>query len=71
MKYGALKEKSKDDLRHIALATAINIDYIVSWNFKHFVDINTINKVTAINKLLNYKEINILPPSMIISYNFV
>jgi len=66
LKYGVLKEKSKDDLRHIALATAINVDYIVSWNFKHFVNINTINKVTAINKLLNYKEINILPPSMII-----
>ena len=66
LNYGVLKNKSKDDLRHIALATVLNIDYIVSWNFKHFVNVNTINKVAAINKLLNYKEISILPPSMII-----
>lgn len=66
LNYGVLKGKSKDDLRHIALATVINIDYIVSWNFKHFVNVNTINKVGAINKIMNYKEVNILPPSMIV-----
>ena len=64
LKYGVLKEKSRDDLRHIALAVVCKCDYIISWNFKHFVNIRTINKVQAINKLLGYSEINILPPSM-------
>lgn len=66
LSYGVLKEKSRDDLRHIALAVILECDYIVSWNFKHFVNITTINKVQAINKLLGYDEITILPPSMLL-----
>ena len=66
MEYGVLKEKSRDDCRHIALATVNDCDCIVSWNFKHFVNIKTINKVQAVNKLLGYKEIKIVPPPMLI-----
>ena len=33
MEYGVLKEKSRDDCRHIALATINDCDYIISWNF--------------------------------------
>jgi len=65
MEYGVLKEKNRDDCRHIALATINECDYIISWNFKHFVNIKTIDKVQAINKLLGYKEIKIVPPPMI------
>ncbi|MDR3586035.1 MAG: hypothetical protein P4L59_12040 [Desulfosporosinus sp.] len=32
----------------------------------HFVNIKTIIKVQAVNKLMNYNEINILPPSMML-----
>jgi len=35
-------------------------------NFKHFVNIKTVNKVQVVNKLMNYNEINILPPSMML-----
>ena len=66
LKYGVLKEKSRDDLRHIALAVVMECDYIVSWNFKHFVNIKTINKVQAVNKFLGYSQVNILPPSMLL-----
>ena len=66
LKYGVLNPKSRDDCRHIAIATITGCKYIVSWNFKHFVNIKTINKVQAVNKLLNYNEINILPPSMML-----
>jgi hypothetical protein len=34
--------------------------------FRHFVNIKTINKVQAVNKIMDYHEINILPPSMMI-----
>ena len=66
MEYGVLKEKSRDDCRHIALATINECDYIISWNFKHFVNIKTIDKVQAVNKLLGYKEIKIVPPPMLL-----
>jgi predicted nucleic acid-binding protein len=66
IKYGVLNPKSRDDCRHIAIATITGCKYIVSWNFKHFVNIKTINKVQAVNKLMNYYEINILPPSMML-----
>lgn len=66
LKYGVLKEKSRDDLRHIALAVLAECDYIVSWNFKHFVNMKTITKVQAVNKLLGYGEIIILPPLMLL-----
>lgn len=63
---GVLKEKSRDDLRHISLAVVAECDYLVSWNFKHFVNVNVINKVQAVNKLLGYGEIVIIPPSMLL-----
>ena len=63
--YGVLKQKSRDDLRHIALAVVAECDYIISWNFKHFVNIRIINKVNAVNKLLGYRDIIIIPPTMI------
>ena len=65
LQYEVLSGKNRDDLRHIALATVLACDIIVSWNFKHFVNINTINKVQAVNQLQGYPEIKILPPSMI------
>jgi len=66
IQYGVLKEKSRDDCRHIGLATIADADYIVSWNFKHFVNVKTIDKVQAVNKLLNYKEVRIISPSMLL-----
>jgi len=69
LQYDVLSAKNRDDLRHIALATVLACDIIVSWNFKHFVNIKTINKVQAVNQLQGYPEIEILPPSMIIGGN--
>lgn len=66
LNFGVSREKKRDDLRHIALAVIAECDYIVSWNFKHFVKIKTITKVQAVNKLLGYGEITILPPSMLL-----
>lgn len=66
LRHGVLKPKSRDDCRHIAIATLTGCKHIVSWNFKHFVNIKTINRVQAVNKLMDYNEINILPPSMML-----
>lgn len=66
LKYGVLSEKSINDLRHVSLAVILNCDYILSWNFKHLVNIRTIDKIQGINKLIGYKDINIIPPTMLI-----
>jgi hypothetical protein len=65
IRYGVLKEKNRDDCRHIALATITEVDYIVSWNFKHFVNVNIIDRVQAVNKLNGYREIKIISPQML------
>ncbi|MBC8062162.1 MAG: PIN domain nuclease [Clostridiaceae bacterium] len=66
IEYGVLNKKSYDDCRHMAIATVINCDLIVSWNFKHFVNIKTMTKLQAVNKLLGFREVLILPPVMML-----
>ena len=61
-----LSNKSFDDLRHIAIAVNHNCNYILSWNFKHFVNPKTINAINSLNKEYNLPEIRILPPSMML-----
>lgn len=63
---GILKEKSLDDLTHIAIATLNNCRYIISWNFKHFVNPKTIKAVNAINLSYNLSQVDIFPPSMML-----
>ncbi len=66
LNHGVLSEKKLDDSRHVSLVVINNCDYILSWNFKHLVNIRTIDKIHGINKLLGYKDINIIPPPMLI-----
>ena len=66
IEYGVLNQKSFDDCRHMAIATVFNCDLIVSWNFKHFVNIKTMTKLQAVNKLLGFREVLILPPVMML-----
>lgn len=61
---GILTEKSRDDCYHIAIAVLEGCNYIVSWNFKHLVNINTINGVRAITNLQGYSSIDIVSPEM-------
>ena len=63
---GVLKEKSLDDLTHIAIATLNDCRYIISWNFKHFVNPKTIKAVNAINLSLNLSQVDIYSPSMML-----
>jgi predicted nucleic acid-binding protein len=63
---GILKEKSRDDCMHIGAAVASGCDYIVSWNFKHLVNVKTIKGVRAITNLLGYNNIDIVQPTMLV-----
>ena len=61
-----LPSKSYDDCQHIAAAVEAVCDCIVSWNFKHIVNIKTIRGVRAITNLKGYKPIEILNPSVLL-----
>ena len=61
-----LPPKSYDDCQHIAAAVEYGCDCIVSWNFKHIVNIKTIRGVRAITNLKGYKPVEILNPSVLL-----
>ena len=63
---GILMPKSIDDCTHIAAAIINNCDIVVSWNFKHLVNIKTINGVRAITVSNHYKQIDIYTPSVLL-----
>lgn len=57
-----LTQKSHDDCLHIATAILNSCDYIVSWNFKHLVNIKTINGVRRITEIEGFKPVGIVTP---------
>lgn len=63
---GILTPKSYDDCQHIAAAVVNACDCIISWNFKHIVNIKTIRGVRAITNLEGYKGIDIINPSVLL-----
>ena len=64
--YRVLSKKDFDDLLHISHAVVSRCDCIVSWNFKHFVNFKTMDRVNAINLMEGYHFIKILTPQMMI-----
>lgn len=64
---GILRQKSYDDCQHIAYACVYNCDMIISWNFKHLVNVKTISGVKSVNALAGYREMPIYTPTMLIS----
>lgn len=56
----------ENDARHIAVAVVNNLDAIVSWNFRHMVNVKTRLAVQGINRLEGYHEIEIVTPEEVI-----
>lgn len=57
--------KIVEDAVHIAIAAVNGIDVLVSWNFKHIVNVKTKREVNAINLLNGYGQLEIVEPSML------
>jgi predicted nucleic acid-binding protein len=68
IKENVVGQASLDDCLHIALATINRIDVLVSWNFKHIVNLKRIRGYNAINILNGYPTIEIRSPKDIIDY---
>ena len=61
--FGILRKKSFDDCQHIAAAIVNNCDFIISWNFKHIVNVKTIKGIKVLTTMEGYKDVAIYPPS--------
>ncbi len=64
--FGILREKSFDDCQHIAAAILAGCDVIISWNFKHIVNVKTVKGVKIITTMEGYKDLLIYPPSALL-----
>ena len=68
-----IKEKvvgqtSYADCLHIALATIHHANFLVSWNFKHIVNVQKIMGYNSINIKNGYKQLEIRSPRDFIKY---
>ena len=68
IKDNVVGKTSRADCMHIALATINSADILVSWNFKHIVNINRIRGYNSVNYKLGYKLLEIRTPREILAY---
>ena len=61
-------KSSFEDCLHIALATLTRADIIVSWNFKHVVNVTRIRGYNSVNLKYGYPQIDIRSPRELIDY---
>ena len=61
-------ETSLDDCIHIATATLNKVDMLISWNFKHIVNIYRIRGYNSINLRLGHTTLEIHSPKEIVNY---
>ena len=59
---GVVPAKYDDDAAHIAIALVNDVDVLVSWNFKHIVKVKTRRMVSALCRMLGYREVDICTP---------
>jgi predicted nucleic acid-binding protein len=61
-------QTSMDDCIHIATATIHKLDLLISWNFKHIVNIIRIRGYNSINLRNGYSTLEIRSPKDLINY---
>jgi hypothetical protein len=59
---GAIGARMRADALHIALATVARVDVLVSWNFKHIVNLKRIHAYNAVNLKNGYPLLEIRTP---------
>lgn len=59
---GAIAARMRADALHIALATVARVDVLVSWNFKHIVNLKRIHAYNSVNLKRGYPLLEIRSP---------
>ena len=65
---GVVGKTSREDCFHIALATINKADILVSWNFKHIVNVYRIRGYNSVNIRSNYQALEIRSSKEILEY---
>ncbi len=65
---GVIPVKYGTDALHVATTAVNNIDFIVSYNFRHIVKRKTVVMSGAINMREGYRQIGIFTPTEVIEY---
>jgi hypothetical protein len=63
-----LSRSKRVDAQHIAIATLARVDVLVSWNFRHIVNLDRIRGYNSVNMRCGYPLIEIRTPREVISY---
>ena len=63
---GILGPRFRNDMLHIAVATVAEVDVLVSWNFKHIVNLGRIRLFNAVSLEMGYRPIEIRSPKEIL-----
>jgi len=61
-----LTDNYYDDALHIAIATVLGVDVLVSWNFKHIVNFNKIRLFNSVNLREGYSILDIRTPQEVL-----
>ena len=62
-----LSSRMRVDAQHIAIATIGRVDVLVSWNFKHIVNLERIHGYNSVNLRKGYPMIEIRTPREVLS----
>jgi len=65
---GVIGESKLVDAEHIAIATINHIDVLVSWNFRHIVNLQKIRGYNSVNLKYGYPLLEIRSPWEVITY---
>lgn len=68
LRHGVLGPGSHADALHIALATIGQVDVLVSWNFRHIVNLGRIRLFNGVNLQQGYGSLEIRTPKEVLEY---
>ena len=68
IKEGVIPKRFLADSQHIAIATVVKADVIISWNFKHIVNIERIRGFNSVNIKLGYGAMEIRSPWEVVGH---
>jgi hypothetical protein len=66
MEENIVSENYYSDALHIAVATVIGVDVLVSWNFKHIVNLDKIKLFNSVNLKEGYNILEIRTPREVV-----
>lgn len=67
--HGVVSTRYENDARHVAASTLARTDFLVSWNFRHMVNVQRETAFNGVNLLMGLPAIRIVNPLDIIYGN--